>query len=128
MLALADDAVIPLSLIMFGLSWGSSRGDHFTPDDSAWWIVGCSALMVIALAVIMVRLIVARDYAPLSVSGTVFVTAIGALSMLIVVARNEGVVSTPIAVMFFSNAACLVVGGAAVAVAAARRPLPEEEG
>lgn len=124
--ALAEIAVPALAVGMFAVSGGGRFGDPLPPDDSAWWIVCCSALMAVALVITVTQLFVERHHAPLSVSGTVVVAAIGGLSMLVVLARNGGVVSTPIVVMFFSNLACLAVGCIAVAVAARRRPLAED--
>ncbi|MCW3494702.1 hypothetical protein [Microbacterium sp. SSM24] len=115
--------LIPIaSVAMFPASLGG-RSSRFraTPDESAVWVVMCAAVIGVLLVAITVRLVLKRGQPPLSFAGAVFVVVVSLLSMVVVLARNEGVFSTPILVMFSTNAVCLIAGFVALAVSAVRR-------
>lgn len=116
--------LIPVaSLAMFAASLGGrSTRTRLTPDESAVLVVICAAVIGILLIAVTLRLVIKRGHAPLSVSGALFVVAVSLLSMVIVLARNDGVLSTPVLVMFLTNALCLIAGSIALAVAIVRRP------
>jgi hypothetical protein len=116
--------LIPIASVgmFFAGSGGKSNRFHLTPDQSAVLVVICAAVIGVLLVAVTVRLLFKRGRAPLSVSGAVFVIIVSLLSMTVVLARNEGVLSTPIVVMFATNALCLIAGSVALAVSVLRRP------
>jgi hypothetical protein len=105
-------------------SFGGRRGPRATPEESAAWVIACAAVIVLLLVAVMVRLAVRRGHAPLSVAGAAATLTLSLLSMVIVLARNDGVLSPTIIVMLATNAVCVVVGCVALAVSARRRPTP----
>ncbi|MEV4686586.1 hypothetical protein [Microbacterium sp. LWH3-1.2] len=121
--------LIPVaSLAMFPASLGGkSSRFRATPDESALWVVACAAVICLLLVAVAVRLVVKRGHAPLSVAGAVFVVVVSLLSMLVVLARNEGVLSPPVIVMFMTNAVCLLAGSVALVISVVRRPLAKTE-
>lgn len=116
--------LIPVaSLAMFPASLGGkSSRFRAAPDESAVLVILCATVIGVLLVAVSVRLIFKRGHAPLSVAGAVFVIVVSLLSMVVVLARNEGVLSTPILVMFATNAVCLIAGSVALAISVVRRP------
>lgn len=116
--------VIPAaSIVMFLASFGGrSSRVRATPDESALIIFVCAGVISLLLVALVIRLLVKRGHAPLSVGGGVCVAVVSLLSMLVVLARNEGVLSAPIVWMFVTNAVCFVAGVLALIVTALRRP------
>ena len=108
----------------FGGRWSRFRA---TPDESAVVVLICAAVIVVMLAVVVVRLVLKRGHAPLSLGGSICVAVVSVLSMLVVLARIEGVLSAPVVLMFATNAVCFVAGVLALIVAARRRPHPSAE-
>ena len=108
---------------MFSASFGG-RSSRFraTPDESAVIVLVCAGAIVVLLVAVVVRLLLKRGHAPLSVGGAVCVAVVSLLSMLVVLSRNEGILSVPIVLMFATNAVCFVAGVLALIVTSIRRP------
>jgi hypothetical protein len=90
-------------------AFGGAGATRITPDESAIVIAVSAVLMSVALLAVAVRLPFTSDRSPLSLGGTVFVGCMSAMSVTVVVARAEGVLSSAMWAMFGAMLLCAVV-------------------
>ncbi|MDQ1116746.1 hypothetical protein QE406_002755 [Microbacterium testaceum] len=103
-------------------AFGGKGATRITPDESAIVIAVSAVLMSVALLAVAVRLPFTSDRSPLSLGGTVFVGCMSAMSVTVVVARAEGVLSSAMWAMFGAMLLCAVVAAVTLPFCL-RRPL-----
>jgi hypothetical protein len=106
---------------MFASAVGGRGRFRITSDESAIAIASCAALISVTLLAVAIRLPFAKTTAPLSGTGVIFSACWSAVSMAIVIARAEGVLSSAVWTMFGSLAVSAIVAAVTVPLAF-RRP------
>jgi len=107
---------------MWVAAFGGKGRARMSPDESAVVMAVCAGVMTLALLAVAIRLLVKPGWAPVSVGGAIFFVCVGALSMTVLIARAEGVLSPSVVLMFWSMGVCAVVGAAAVTLSFVRSP------
>lgn len=112
---------VPLALAMFVASSGWSRyGGQLTADESAWWVGGIGALLVVALVIDTLRRVAFVGTAALAALTSV-------LASIVIIGRNQGVFAPSITAMLAMNAVCVVVSCLAIVRVVRRTRTAEPE-
>jgi hypothetical protein len=90
-------------------AFGGKGATRITPDESAIVVAASAFLMSAALLVVAFRLPFTSDRSPLSPGGAIFVGCMSAMSVTVVVARAEGVLSSAMWAMFGAMLLCAAV-------------------
>lgn len=121
--ARADDLVfavsswlLPLAATGMFLSAVGGRRTSLLPEQSAVAVMICGLVVGVVMLVVIARSAVRRARAPLSVLGVVVLGVVAALSIAIVVSRNEGEISSPITAMIVVAAAAVCLSVVAVVI------------
>lgn len=117
--ARADDLVfavaswlLPLAATAMFLGAVGGRRTSLVPEQSAVAVMICATVVGVVMLVVIARSAVRRARAPVSVLGVVVLGVDAALSIAIVVSRNEGEMSSPITAMIVVAAATVRRSGA----------------
>lgn len=103
-------------------AFGGKGATRITPDDSAIVIAVSAVLMSAALLAVAVRLPFTSGQPPLSLGGAIFVGCMSAMSVTVVVARAESVLSSAMWAMFGAMLLCAVVAAVTLPLSLRRPP------
>lgn len=113
--------VFPFALGTFLASAGWTRGGGMVaPEVSAWVVGGFCALAVVSLIIDTAR----RNVA---VWTAAFAATTSVLAAIVVLGRNQGMLTASITAMLVMNGVCVIVGCVAIIVAIRRRRLGEPQ-
>lgn len=115
--------IVTVGMIFWAL--GGRRSPHLSVDESAIAVAVSAGLIAVMSVAIVVRLLVKRGYAPVSMSGAILIAVVSGLAILIVWARSQGVITVAVGVMFAANGLSLIAGLIVLFAARARREHPE---
>lgn len=113
---------LPLALATLWMSSGWKRGGgQFSAEETAWWVGGLCAAVVVALVIDTARRVASRGTAALAAVSSV-------LAAVAVLGRNSAGLTLSITSMLVINTVCLVVGALAIVVDARWRRRSDSRG